>query len=132
MITFVRDSLAHHLSMYKFGKKMGHDFVKGLSLSDYLKKDLNFFASALECTIENYKSRIDNYFFVGIVEEYKESMQLLSMKLGKPEVRKIPFENRSYSNSLLDSLSKEEIKWFKENNELDYLIYDYCLKISNL
>lgn len=132
LITFIRDPLSHHLSMYKFGKKMGHDFAKNLSLSDYMNKDINFFARALECTIENYKSRIDSYFFVGIVEEYNKSMQLLSKKISKPDIKKIPFENRSYSNSLLESLSKEEINSFKENNKLDYLIYDYCLKTANL
>lgn len=132
LITFVRDPLAHHLSMYKFGKKKGHDFVKGLSLSDYLKKDSNFLAATIECTLENYKSRIDGYFFAGIVEEYEESLKQLSSKLGKAMVEKIPIENQTNSNTLYVSLSEEEINLFKESNKLDYLIYDYCLtKIQN-
>lgn len=132
LITFVRDPLSHHLSMYKFGKKKGHDFVKGLSLSDYLKKDSNFLATTLECTLENYKSRIDGYFFAGIVEEYEESLKQLSSKLGKAMVEKIPIENQTNSNTLYVSLSEEEINLFKESNKLDYLIYDYCLtKLQN-
>lgn len=127
LITFVRHPLAHHLSMYKFGKKNGHEFVRGLQLSDYMRKDTNFLARALECTLENYKTRIDTYFFVGIVEEYKESVKKLANKLGKPEPKKISILNKTYSHSFYKSLSEEEITLFEKNNKLDYMIYSYCL-----
>lgn len=127
LITFVRHPLAHHLSMYKFGKKNGHEFVRGLQLSDYMRNDTNFLARALECTLENYKTRIDTYFFVGIVEEYKESVKKLANKLGKLEPKKISILNKTYSHSLYKSLSEEEITLFEKNNKLDYMIYSYCL-----
>ncbi|WP_268035828.1 sulfotransferase family 2 domain-containing protein [Algoriphagus sp. PAP.12] len=131
LITFIREPLEHHLSMYKYGKKRGHDFVKNLSLSQYLENDCNFLAGALECNLENYKSRIDEYFFIGTLEEFQYSMERLARKLGKTELETIPFENQTNSKTLFNSLSEDEIIKFKKNNILDYLIYEYVKNSSN-
>ncbi|EAZ82440.1 sulfotransferase family 2 domain-containing protein [Algoriphagus machipongonensis] len=130
-ITFVRDPLSHHLSLFKFGKERGHNFVKGMELTDYLHEDSNYMAKSLECTQENYKSIIDSYFFVGIVERYDDSIKVLSKLLGKDQRIDIPNKNTTNSKSLYQNLSKEDIDLFKINNSLDYNIYNYCNSIFN-
>lgn len=124
-ITFLRDPLLHRLSYYKYGKKRGHFWIKGMDLHEFLQSEVNFFANVLECSEENYKEVLESYFFIGITEDYAKSIHLLAEQLGRKVDFDIPHVNRTNSIEELDLLTKEEIENFKSSNKLDYKIYNY-------
>ncbi|KPQ19468.1 MAG: Sulfotransferase family [Algoriphagus marincola HL-49] len=128
-ITFVRNPLAQRLSLYKYGKRKGHQWVEGFSLEDYVLSEANFLARTLECDDSNFKKVLDSYFFVGITEEYDESIKKLGCALGKSSLGEIPHVNKTDSSSELTKLSQDIIEAFKEENKLDYMIYNYSCKI---
>lgn len=131
LISFLRDPLTHRVSLYSFGVKKGHSYVQGISIEDFLFKEKNYFSTILECDINNYKERLDNYFFIGIMEDYEKSVDLLSKKMEMKIGRSIPNINKSDSGKYYALLSDEVKKKFKELNYLDYLIYDYSRGLLN-
>ncbi|WP_162417420.1 sulfotransferase family 2 domain-containing protein [Cyclobacterium roseum] len=131
LISFLRDPLTHRVSLYSFGIKKGHSYVKGIELEDYILHGNNYYSKILECDINNYKERLDNYFFIGIMEEFNRSIELLSEKLRMKVNRSIPNINRSNSEKFYGMLSEEIKQEFKSSNHLDYLIYEYSLELLN-
>jgi len=81
LITFLRDPLSCRISLYSYGHKKGHIYAIGYSLEEFLLKESNNIASFLQCDYDNYKQRLEYYFFVGIMEKYSESIQILSQRL---------------------------------------------------
>lgn len=130
-ITFLREPLAHRLSLYKFGVKRGHNWVNGFTLNEYIKSESNFFAKVLECDDDNYQQVLDSYFFVGILEENEKSIQKLSKAIGRKVSFKIPHVNQTDSKTEFGKLNQLEIDQFKKVNELDYKIYQYALEAFN-
>lgn len=131
-ITFLRDPLAHRLSLYKFGVKRGHNWVNGYSLNDYIKSETNFFAKVLECNESNYQEVLSSFFFVGVLEHNKESIQQLAQMIGRTVAFEIPHVNRTNSITELDKLDQKEIDDFQIANHLDYKIYQFALERLNL
>lgn len=129
LISFLRDPLTHRVSLYAFGIKKGHSYVKGLELEDYILKENNYYSRLFECDINNYKERLEKYFFIGVMEYYNNSIDLLSRKLQMNVNRSIPNINRSNSEKYYGILSEEIKQEFKKSNRLDYLIYEYSLNL---
>ena len=127
LFTFVREPLQVQLSLYRYEKKQKVCTVG--SIEDRLSARPNYVADRLPATQENYKEIIDRYFFVGILEEGQASLDLLARILGKPR-KKLPWANRTRKDSGCDevNLSEELIGKFREENVLDYLIYEYCVE----
>jgi len=125
IFTFLRDPLELRISYYYFQIKRGRN--PNATLEEFLLRGNNFIARSLDCTSDNYKEILGRYFFIGIVEHLQHSLDHLAKLLGKPKV-KLPYLNRARRDSQASLLSPETIGCFKAKNELDYLIYDYCLK----
>lgn len=131
-VTFLRDPLSHRLSLYKFGVRKGHNWVNGYTLNEYIKSETNFFARVLECDETNYKEILRSYFFVGILEKNKSSIDKLGKLIGRSVNFEIPHVNQTNSITELDKLSQKEIDDFKIANDLDYKIYQFALERLNL
>lgn len=129
LITFLRDPLRHRVSLYSFGIKKGHSYVKGIDLETYIFQEENYFSKLLECDINSYKDRIDGYFFIGIMEDFNKSIDVFQRKLEMKISRSIPNINKSNSDDFFVLLSKEAKEKFKIINHLDYLIYSYAKNI---
>lgn len=127
LITFLRDPLLHRLSMYVYSKKKDLAFVRFISIKEYVLSEKDLFAKALCCDFSNYKEVMDRYFFIGVTEQYKESLNQLKSLLNLAAASEPPHVNRTNSLNELESFTSEEIDKFKTLNKLDYLIYEYGL-----
>ena len=130
LITLVRDPLQVRLSLYYYGKKRKAGLYNRLNkLEDHVFSGSNYLAGRFPATLENYKEVIDRYFFVGILEQAQASLDILAHMIGKPP-RKFPWENatRQSNGPASDELSDELVAKFREQNSLDYLVYDYCVQ----
>jgi len=126
IFTFVRDPLQIRFSMFYYNKKLYES--ENINLHDSMKYfPDNFLASLFPCDESNYKEILDRYFFIGIVEDMQGSFDKLAKMLNRKKL-KLPFVNRSVKDSQINELPSDFISNFKENNKLDYMIYDYCLK----
>jgi len=125
LFTFVRDPLDLKISLYfyelKTGKQVSH------TLEERLFSSPNYIANRFPCTAENYKEILSRYNFIGIIEQYEESIRRLAELLGKKEVS-LPHINRSDRNEEINNLSPDIIEKFKQQNQLDYKIYEFCRK----
>ena len=122
VFTFLRDPLELRISLYYYEIRNNR-----ISADEPLEKQLlqhkrNYIAGLLPCKDSNYLEVLERYFFIGIVEKYQESFDLLSKLVDKP-----PIELKTYNISPRKNLklSDETISEFKEINQLDYKIYDY-------
>ena len=120
--TFIRDPLQLVISLYYYGRKRIHR-----SLENFIMGEENFLAKRFPCNEENYKDVLDRYFFIGIVEKMQESFDRLADLTSKKRI-KLPLVNKSVKDDQSSKLSEDFIKRFKENNKLDYLIYEYCME----
>jgi hypothetical protein len=128
IITFVRDPLQIQLSLFKYEKLKGR--AKTDSIVEHLAYRPNYLANRFPAALHDYKKVIDRYFFIGILEEAQKSMDLLASMMGKRPIS-LPRLNQSRTDRDKDP-SEEKISpkvetMFKEDNALDYLVYDYCL-----
>jgi hypothetical protein len=127
IFTFIRDPLQIRFSMYYYNKKLFEN--SNINLYDSMKYfPDNFLASLFPCDESNYKEILGRYFFIGIVEDMQESFDKLANILDRKKL-KLPYANRSEKDSQIKELPNDFISVFKENNRLDYLIYEYCLNI---
>lgn len=125
VITFVRDPLQVKMSLYRYEEK--NKVSAAGSIEDHLFARPNYIAERFRATSVNYREVIDKYFFVGILEMGQISLDLLARISGKPRLQ-LPWKNRTATNgtSPTEGLSDDCIKRFEKENELDYVIYEYC------
>lgn len=130
VFTFLRDPLEHSLSLYRYEKENNQTNI--IDIEEHFKIRPNYMSTILGADKYNYKEIIDKYIFVGIVEEMKKSIEILSELTGKKHY-KLPWINKTKLDSKINSenLSKSIIDSFKEINSVDYLIYNYSLEILN-
>ncbi|MBX7043056.1 MAG: sulfotransferase family protein [Ignavibacteria bacterium] len=129
VFTFIRDPFDVLISLYYFGKKRDYDY-QNLSLKDYLSVTKNFLAKIIPCDETNYRERIDRYFFVGIVERIQESFDKLADLIGKKRMQ-VGRYNTTEKDDQVRNLSPEFIEWVKNENSLDYKIYNYAIEKFN-
>lgn len=126
LFTFIRDPLAVKISKYYFLKSLsGKNF--NVKLKDSIMKDRNFLSGLIPCNESNYKEMLDRYYFIGIVENFQESFDVFAAMTGKRKI-KLPKLNTSDKDNQMEDITPEFKKLFRELNELDYKIYEYCLK----
>jgi hypothetical protein len=121
IFTFVRDPLQLRISLYFYNKKMNED-SSGKTLEESLSAYHNYMARVFPCTAADFKSVLDRYFFIGLQDYLQSSMDVLTTLLKKPQIN-LPRLNTSSRDKY--SLSDDFVQRFKENNALDYRIYDY-------
>ncbi|RLD58551.1 MAG: hypothetical protein DRJ01_12410 [Bacteroidetes bacterium] len=114
------------ISLYYYEKT--HNIInKDRLLTEELELRPNYIANILGCNTDNYKEKINSSFFIGIFEKINESFKLFVKLIESKEVT-LPKENVSQKDKQEKNFTSQQIKNFKENNKLDYLIWDYCLK----
>lgn len=137
--TFLRDPLDVALSNYYHWKRKRREImIKAGTLKegsqndyknieDYFKRgNKSFILNFMPCemTVNNYKDMFHKYFvYAGIVEDLQTSIDVLANKLGSPPT-KIEHLNRSTHNETVSEKVRNE---FINNNQLEYLIYNYIL-----
>lgn len=133
VFTFVRDPLQVQLSLFHYEKMNNHSHT--MSLEEHLSIRPNYLANRFQVNFDNYKSVIDRYCFVGILEESEACIAILASIMGK-RVKPLPWINKSRKdisiNARDEDLSQELMTWFRNENTLDYLVYDYCVEKFNI
>ena len=128
VFTFVRDPLQVQLSLFRYEKM--HNVSNAKSIEEHLSLRRNYMANRFPATLDNYKDVINRYFFIGILEESEASVAILASMMGK-RFKQLPWRNKSrkdVSNNIgTEEISQELIVRFRNENTLDYLIYDYCV-----
>jgi len=126
--TFIRNPLNFFLSFYYYSREVGR---MDKSLQEFINSNKNLMAYYLGCEEGNYKEVLDKYFFIGITEEIQNSMDILAGLIDKPKIT-VPFKNKSLKDDQVSLLIPEFIEKFRNENELDYNIYEYSkMKFSN-
>ncbi|MEH6557748.1 MAG: hypothetical protein V7708_08140 [Oceanicoccus sp.] len=128
VFSFIRDPLKTRLSLYRYEKKFRDRDVGSVHNAIAASGRRNWLSQRFPATIDNYKEVIDEYFFIGILEDAQASLDTLASLVRKPVV-KVPWVNTTAPEH--ESLTPDEISQFREDNELDYLIYDYCVEKFN-
>lgn len=130
LFTMIRDPLQFKVSLYYYWKKEGIGWFRADNLRRFLDIENNYLSKNLGCDSDNYLEILSQYSFIGIVEEYEASINLLSELLKrKLNVSNVSFRlNSSHRNSEYMELihDSDYIKQFHSNNELDYKIYEYA------
>ncbi len=132
IFVFMREPLQIRISLYYYLKTKNPRKGKPVdySLESFLSGSDNLISRMIPCNESNYKEVLDKYFFIGIVEHMQESMDKLALLIGKKRI-KVKVANKSIKDSQISELNPTIIEKFKENNKLDYMIYDYCLERFN-
>jgi len=125
VFTFIRDPLSVRVSLYYYVRKSGA--FGETPMTKIISNATNFISNLFPCDETNYKEIIDRYFYIGIVERMQESFDKLAELTNKKKIE-LPYTNITEKDSQMEQLTPEFIESFKENNKLDYLIYDYCVK----
>ena len=80
-------------------------------------------------TMDNYEEILKIYFvYVGIVEDLQTSVNVLASRLGFPSLE-IPRLHISQRDEEAPEKLREE---FMNNNKLEYAIYNFALKITEI
>ncbi len=127
VFSFLRDPLEMRCSLFRH--QINERVVVGDTLAENIMTYDNYYARIMDLKEENYKKKLDRYFFIGIQEDLQSSFDILASLINKPKVT-LPFINTS-SQGIAHSpniLSDHEIIQFKKKNQLDYKIYDYVQK----
>lgn len=125
---FIRDPLKFVISFYFYAANQGR--MQNVKLAEYINSNKNLLAYFLNCDETNFKDVLDRYYFIGIVESMQESLDKLADRLGKRRVN-IPVMNESVKDNQIKLIDQTFIDNFKSENELDYMIYDYCVEKFN-
>jgi hypothetical protein len=125
LFTFIRDPLEVSLSLFRYEKKNHRN--KTVSLEQHLSLRPNYLANIFPVSRDNYKDILDRYFFIGILEEGQAGLDLFAKLVGKerldmPRLNQTKLDYKSSETTL----AKDLVQKFRDENELDYLIYDYC------
>jgi hypothetical protein len=130
VFTFVRDPLSIRLSLFRYEHEKGRCHFK--SFEDDLRERKNWFSKRFPANEFNYKMVIDRYFFIGILEEFQLSLDILAYKLRRPKKTAKLINFTAQKNTVgFSNLSSDIVSKFKHENALDYHIYDYCKQKYN-
>jgi len=122
---FLREPLEMRCSLYRHDLLVGED--KQPNLAAAITTFNNYYSRILNVTENNWKKKLDRYFFIGMADDLQTSFDLLGSLIGKPKLD-LPISNTTASNheTSIDSLSAEQIDDFKKANALDYQIFNYA------
>ena len=125
IITLVRDPLQRTISHYYFALQHG----RGLDIS--IERRLNTIRNPISKYLGfqggDAKEFLESYFLVGLMEHLQESIDLLAHSLGRAPVEapKGDLSNDEGSRGICP----EAIAKFKENNQVDYALYDAAVAL---
>jgi hypothetical protein len=122
---FLRDPLEMRCSLYRHALKIGKS--EHADLASAIMPFNNYYARIIHVDEENWKKKIDQYYFIGVADaELQISFDLLARMIGKSRVE-LPKINTTHEEYKLSSksLSELQIADFISANALDYKIFNY-------
>ncbi len=124
VFSFLRDPLEMRCSLYRHQLKSGQ--LQADNLNDAIHINNNYYARIFRVNENNYKEKLDQYYFIGLADDLQNSFDQLAHKLKKP-ILSLPTINTSQNTNLSTSneLTAKQISDFKAVNSIDYEIYDY-------
>ncbi len=130
IFTFLREPLEVSLSLFRYEKE--NNINVDMGIEEHLSIRNNYIANIFPVTETDYKEVIDRYFFLGILEEGQCCVDTLAEMIGKKKII-LSRHNETDANLLTDrkSLPQDMVAKFKEENSLDYLIYNYAYSKFN-
>jgi hypothetical protein len=75
------------------------------------------------------KHNLAAFNFVGICEQFDETIRLLCTEVGWRLPESIPHENRSVRVQSKESIERETLEMLQENNQLDLKLYEFAKEI---
>jgi len=136
-ITFLREPLSGAISFYHFTKKNLNKDPANLLFEDkgleawLLNTKPNkwpfppgYPMNRYKRAIDQTKKAINDFDFVGITERFDESMLCMYRVFGWEPIH---YVSRNQGEYVLPELDSSLIAKFKENNNEDYLLYDYAV-----
>ena len=121
LFTFLREPLDLQISLYYYEIR-NRRIPTNTPIEERLLLRNNYMAFSLQCDEDNYLDVLEQYFFIGIMEKYQQSFNLLSNMMDKPSVK---LKNYNCGSRQKYNLSASFIDEFRAKNQLDYKIYDY-------
>ena len=115
------------MSLFRYETK--HNVTKPRTIEKHLSTRKNYLASVLGVGWDDYKTVLDKYAFIGVLEESALSVEMLAWLLNK-EKAGLPWENKTIDGNgrSQDTLPDLMVQKFKEENGLDYAIYNYVVE----
>ncbi len=122
---FLRDPLEMRCSLYRHALKTGKS--EHADLASAIMPFNNYYARIIHVNEENWKKKIDQYYFIGIADdELQLSFDLLANMIGKPKIELPKFNTTDEQGELSSkSLTPSQIADFSAANTLDYKIFNY-------
>ncbi|NND01000.1 MAG: hypothetical protein HKN85_12530 [Gammaproteobacteria bacterium] len=86
----------------------------------------NYYARIIGVDEDNYRKKLNKYFFIGNADELQTSFDVLAAILGKATIE-LPVINITgrQRETQAEFLSPQQISRFKQANKLDYEIFNY-------
>jgi hypothetical protein len=154
-ITLVRDPIATILSTYNFWRTRPEDDpvtsqAKRLSFPEFVRRFAksptiinnaytHHFAAVgrdypgepedTELLLAIAKHNLGAFNFVGICEQFDDTVRLLCAEVGWRLPESIPHENRSLRVQSKDAIDPETLVVLEENNQLDLRLYEYAKEL---
>jgi hypothetical protein len=117
------------VKMSLFRYEMQNNVGKPRTVEKHLSTRKNYLAGVLGVGWDDFKTVLDKYAFIGVLEESALSVEMLAWLLKKKKTE-FPWENKTIGpkEHAQDTLPDLIIRQFKEDNALDYAIYDYAVE----
>lgn len=122
LFTMVREPLQMMISLYYYW--MNHGKIKDIGLQEFLDSKENYLAQLLFCTEDNWKNVLSKYSYIGVLESYEKSIEILSV-LTNRKFKIYNIENRSTKDDQKKAILADEqfVRSYQQRNALDFKIY---------
>jgi hypothetical protein len=127
VFSFIRDPLEVKMSLFRYEAK--NNVTKPRTIEKHLSTRKNYLANVLGVGWDDFKTVLDKYAFIGVLEESALSFEMLAWLLKKNKTE-LPWENKTLGGEerSQDALPSLIVQQFKEENGLDYAIYNYAVE----
>lgn len=157
-ITFFRDPIDRAISYYFFvqqgmeNERTKHplsEYAKSLSLKEFYQDKrfhnhqsrytAGFISHKFYSTIPDSLTKkkilqraeynlLENYFFFGIFERRRESINLIREKMNWREIKDIPHHKKTQKRLAVEDLDADTLQVLKDAHDLDFQLYEFAIK----
>lgn len=124
IVTLLRDPMERAISAYFYRQRQGKETLP--NVEDQLRKFRNPMAHHLGYGGQPYREFLETFLFVSVAEYLQPSVNVLAKVIGRPapNVARVNATPRKPYE-----ISEETRKLFREQNPVDYALYDEALKM---